>query len=175
MKLDLGQTLTVLANLAVVVGIAFLVVQIREDRAYAIVENTILVGQGVAGWYDNVAHDDLQADILMRGSNDFDALTPLEQYQFDLLMRSLIIEVEMGRLARNFGVSPTGSGERGESLFLTGVYRRLLDLPGTQSWWAKTDRRGIPNGAIIYTSTTTSDWSIRAQKGDPGRLTPYPG
>lgn len=150
MKLDLGQTLTVLANLAVVIGIAFLVVQIREDRAYAVVENTIVIGQGLADWYGDVAHDDARADILMRGSHDFEALPPSEQYQFDLLMRSLIIEVEMGRIARSFGVSPTGSGPQGESLFLTGIYRRLLDLPGTQAWWATADRRGIPNGAIIY-------------------------
>jgi len=150
MKIDLGQSLTIFANLAVVAGIIFLVVQIREDRAYAIVENTITVGQGVADWYGGVAHDATQADILMRGSHDFEALTPFEQYQFDLLMRSLIIEVEMGRLARGFGVSPTGSGPGGESLFLTGIYRRLLDLPGTQAWWAATDRRGIPHGAILY-------------------------
>jgi hypothetical protein len=150
MKIDLGQTLTILANLAVVAGIIFLIVQIREDRAYAIVENTVIVGQGLAGWYEEVAHDETLADILMRGSNDFEALTPFEQHQFDLLMRSLIIEVEMGRIARSFGVSPTGSGPKGESLFLTGIYRRLLDLPGTQAWWAAADRRGIPHGAIIY-------------------------
>jgi hypothetical protein len=54
----------------------------------------VIVGQGIAGWYEEVAHDETRADILMRGSNDFEALTPFKQHQFDLLMRSLIIEVE---------------------------------------------------------------------------------
>lgn len=51
MRIDLGQTLTILANLAVVAGIIFLDVQIREDRAYAIVENAVTVGHGLAAWH----------------------------------------------------------------------------------------------------------------------------
>lgn len=46
--IDLGQTLGVLANLAVVAGIVFPVVRIREERDHAIVENTTLVGLGMA-------------------------------------------------------------------------------------------------------------------------------
>jgi hypothetical protein len=35
--IDFGQTLGILANLAVVAGIVFLIVQMREERDYAIV------------------------------------------------------------------------------------------------------------------------------------------
>lgn len=150
MKIRLESLLTVLANLAVVVGIVMLVIQIREDRSYAIIETTVQQGQGLAGWYDGVAHDEVTAEIMMRGSQDFGGLSPLERYRFDLLMRSLIIQVEMGRLARAYGVSPTTSGPRGESVFLTGNFKRLFDLPGTQAWWAGANRSGLPKGAIAY-------------------------
>lgn len=56
-QIDLGQTLGVLANIAVVAGIIFLVIQIREERDYAIVENTTIVGHGMADWMSSVAHD----------------------------------------------------------------------------------------------------------------------
>jgi len=149
-KLDLGQALGVLANLAVVAGIAFLAIQIRGERDFAIVENTTLVGHGLADWMSSVAHDGDRADILFRGSQDFHALTPLEQFEFDLLMRSWIIRVEMGRMARYRSVSPQGSGPQGESLMLTGNLRRLFDLPGVREWWESADRRGLPRQAIAY-------------------------
>ena len=165
MKLDIGETLTLIANAAVVAGIAFLAFQIQEERKYAIVEDVIMVGNGLADWYDNVAHDPERADVLLRGSHDFHGLSQLEQYQFDLLMRSLIIRVEVGRLARSHGVAPKTSGPGGESLFLTGNYRRLLDLPGTREWWESMDMRGLPKGAIAY----IDDYLDRSASGDSSR------
>lgn len=149
-QIDLGQTLGVLANLAVVAGIIFLVIQIREERDYAIVENTTLVGHGLADWMSAVALDDEQAEIMFSGSQDFRSLTPSEQFKFDLLMRSWIVRVEMGRIARYRRVSPQGSGPGGESLMLTGNLRLWFDAPGTREWWASADRRGLPRGAIAY-------------------------
>ena len=138
-KIDLGQTLGVLANLAVVAGIVFLIIQIQEERDYAIVENTTIVGHGMADWMSSIAHDRDAADILLRGAQDFQELTPPEQLQFDLLMRSWIIRVEMGRLARARHVSPRGSGPGGESTMLTGNLVRFFDEPGTRQWWETTD------------------------------------
>ena len=149
-KIDLGQTLGVLANLAVVAGIVFLAIQIREERDYAIVENTTIVGHGMADWMSSVAHDRDRADIILRGSQDFQGLTPLEQFEFDLLMRSWIIRIEMGRLAQGRNVSPQASGPGGESTVLTGNLIRFLDSPGTAQWWKSADRRGIPKGAVAY-------------------------
>ena len=149
-KLDLGQTLGVLANLAVVAGIVFLAIQIREERDYAIVENTTVVGHGMAEWMSSVAHDPGTAGIILRGAQDFQSLAPLEQFEFDLLMRSWILRVEMGRLAQNRNVSPKGSGPDGESTVLTGNLIRFFDSPGTRQWWNSADRRGIPKGAVAY-------------------------
>ena len=150
MKIDLGQSLTVLANLAVVGSIVFLVIQIQEERDYAIVENTTLVGHGLADWMSSVAHDQDRADIVFKGAQDFQSLTSLEQFEFDLLMRSWIIRVEMGRMANARKVAPQGSGPSGESTMLTGNLVRFFDEPGTREWWASADRRGLPRGAVAY-------------------------
>lgn len=149
-KIDLGQTLGVLANLAVVAGIVFLAVQIREERDYAIVENTTIVGHGMADWMSSVAQDRDRADIIFRGSQDFQSLAPLEQFEFDLLMRSWIMRIEMGRFAAGRKVSPQGSGPGGESTVLTGNLIRFFDSAGTRQWWESADRRGIPKGAVAY-------------------------
>lgn len=148
--INLGQTLGVLANLAVVAGIVFLVIQIQEERDYAIVENTTLVGLGMADWMSSVAHDEDRADVLLRGSQDFESLTPLEQFEFDLLMRSWIFRVEMGVLAQARNVSPQGSGPQGQSTVLTGNLVRFFDEPGTRQWWESADRRGLQKGAVAF-------------------------
>ena len=149
-KFDLGQILGILANLAVVAGIVFLAVQIREERDYAILENTTIVGHGMADWMSSVAHDQDRADIILRGSQDFQSLTPLEQFEFDLLLRSWILRIEMGRLATARKVAPQTSGPNGESTVLVGNLVRFFDSAGTRQWWESADRRGIPKGAIAY-------------------------
>jgi hypothetical protein len=63
----LDNYIGVLANLPVVARIVFLVVQIPEERDYAIVENTTRVGHGMADWMSSVAHDRDRADVLFRG------------------------------------------------------------------------------------------------------------
>lgn len=149
-KIDFGQTLGIFANLAVVAGIVFLAIQIREERDYAIVENTTLVGHGMADWMSGVALDGNAADIMFRGSQDFQSLTAQEQFEFDLLMRSWIIRVEMGRFAEARRVSPEGSGPRGKSTVLTGNLVRFFDSAGTRQWWESADRRGIPKSAVAF-------------------------
>jgi hypothetical protein len=149
-KIDFGQLLGVMANLAVVAGIVFLIIQIREERDYAIVENTTLIGFGLADWLSDVAQDEDRASVMLRGSQGFASLAPLEQYEFDLLMRSWIIRVEMGRMANARDVAPQGSGPRGESTMLAGNLVRFFDEPGTRDWWKAADRRGLPRGAVAY-------------------------
>jgi len=164
-KIDLGQILGVLANLAVVAGIVFLAIQIREERDYAILENTTLVGHGMADWMSSVAHDQGRADIILRGSQDFQSLAPLEQFEFDLLMRSWITRIEMGRLATSRKVSPQTSGPNGESTVLTGNLVRFFDSAGTRQWWETADRRGIPKGAVAY----IDNYLAQSAAGDSGR------
>ena len=156
-SIDLGDVLGVLANLAVVAGIIFLVVQIREERDFAVVENTTIVGLGMADWMSSVAHDSDRADVLLGGSQDFQSLTPLEQFQFDLLMRSWIYRIEMGVLAQAREVSPQGTGPGGTSTVLTGSLVRFFDEPGTRQWWESADRRGLPKGAVAYIDNYLSE------------------
>ena len=164
-KIDFGQTLGIFANLAVVAGIIFLAIQIREERDYAIVENTTIVGHGLADWMSDVALDADTSDTMHRGSQNFQSLTPREQFEFDLLMRSWIIRVEMGRFAEARSVSPQGSGPRGESTVLTGNLIRFFDSPGTRQWWKSADRRGLPKSAVAYIDNYVAEF----ESSDPGR------
>ena len=164
-KIDVGQTLGVLANLAVVAGIVFLGIQISEERDYAVVENTTIVGFGMADWLSSVAQDRDRSNVVFKGSQDFQNLTPREQFEFDLLMRSWIMKVEMGRFAQSRDVSPRGSGPGGESTVLTGNLIRFFDSAGTRQWWASADKRGIPKGAVAhidnYIAQSASEQSSR--------------
>jgi len=160
-KIDFGQILGVLANLAVVAGIVFLGIQIREDRQYAILENTTLVSNGMTDWMSNVAHDQDRAGVLLRGSQDFQSLSPVEQFEFDLLMRSWIMRIEMGRLATSRRISPQTSGPDGESTVLVGNLVRYFDSPGTREWWASADRRGIPKGAVAYIDNHLAELPVK--------------
>jgi len=163
-KIDFGQGLGIVANLAVVAGIVFLGIQIREERDYAITENTTLVGHGMADWLSNVALDQYRAEVMFRGSQDFQSLSPMEQFEFDLLMRSWILRIEMGRLAQNRSVSPAGTGPGGESTVLTGNLIRFFDSTGTRQWWESADRRGIPKGAVAY----IDNYLVQLASGEPG-------
>jgi len=71
------------------------------------------------------------SERIFRGLQDFQSLVPLEQFKFDLLVRSWIMRIEMGRMAQGRNVSPQGSGPHGESTVLTGsligfLIRRVL-------------------------------------------------
>lgn len=164
-NINVGQILGIVANLAVVAGIVFLAIQINEERDFAVVENTTLVGFGMADWMSGVAQDREKADIMFRGSQDFENLTPLEQFEFDLLMRSWILKVAMGQYAESRNVSPQGSGPNGRSTVLAGNLIRFFDGPGTRQWWKSVDRRGIPRGAVAQ----IDDYVAQLGATDSGR------
>jgi hypothetical protein len=137
-KLDLGQTVNIIANLGVIASIVFLGLQFRESGIQARVGvNQELVAQS-GEWEREVASDSQLADLLLRGFEDFTSLSEVEKLQFDLLIRSRLRLLNSAALAQELGVSRS----RPNSV-LAQQLETLLDEPGFRQWWRVADRRGI--------------------------------
>ena len=66
-KIDLGQTLTILANLGVVVGILLLVYELSQSRAMMEAQTRATVAQGFNDWIYNVSADQETVNLMSRG------------------------------------------------------------------------------------------------------------
>ena len=76
--------------------------------------------------------DEQTADIALRGMADLDALSPVEQYRFDLLMTVWLEAIEQAYADYRLGVFPEE---------LIHEYRNrmagALDSPGGRLWWER--------------------------------------
>lgn len=108
-KIDLGQMITILANVGVITGIVFLGVQIRDEQEQAKVSNTTQAVTEIAAWMRSVSGDPEQADLFQKGAKSFSGLSESEQFRFDLLIRSLILQVGVVAAARERGFSVAGA------------------------------------------------------------------
>ena len=153
-NLDLGQTINTLANIGVVAGIAFLAVEIRDSNTQARIAATQeAVSQG-SEWWELIATDPLLSDIYFRGMLDFDSLAAGEQQQFSSLMHSYLFRLSGNLSARNVGLISLNPDV--EARALEGAVLRMLDQPGFRQWWARTDRRGLPQNIITMTEDLES-------------------
>ena len=65
-KIDLGQTITILANIGVITGIAFLALELRQNTAAVQGATYQALSDGISGQYIGVAHDSALAQALLR-------------------------------------------------------------------------------------------------------------
>ena len=142
-KLDLGQTLGLLANVGVIAGIVFLGIEIRASNTQATIATTIGVSDQLATWNELIAVNGEASEIYATGMRDFYELSPQQRAQFDLIMRAGLIRNSGVLLARDAGLLGIASGDP-ESRVLEGKYLRMLSQPGFQQWWSTVDRTGIP-------------------------------
>lgn len=147
-KFDLGQTLTILANIGVIAGIVFLGIEIRDSNTQARIATTQEVVGQAADWKEFIAADGELSGIYARGMANFVQLSPQEQTQFDLMMRARLQRFSGALLARNANLlNPDFFGELEERV-IEGEILYMLDQPGFQRWWSAVDRRGIA-GVIV--------------------------
>lgn len=148
-KIDLGQIITIVANLGVIAGIAFLAMQIRNDAAQAGIEAIQGMESMYIEWQLSIANDPAIAQIYTHGLEDYESLSEVEKVRFDLLMRSLLRIVYAGIGARDsvFG----DPSERPELLerVLEANYFQLLEKPGFRQWWATADLRNQPGSWML--------------------------
>jgi len=107
----LNQWLTTLANFGVIVGIIFLVVEIRQTSRQ-IEQNTVALGaqtifqinESSNGARRAIAQDAELAELLMKGNEDPEALTALERERFIQWTRARLAFLEAYWLYRSKGL-----------------------------------------------------------------------
>jgi len=147
--IDIGQAMTVLANIGVIAGIVFLAVEIRENSTQARIAAT---QEGVSQRMELrelIASDDVLADLYVRGLKDYEHLSEIEQERFNLLMQSFMTKLSVAISARNVGL--IGMGPDVEKRAIEGDLLRMLDQPGFRQWWTTADLRGIPRTVLEMT------------------------
>ena len=78
-KIDLGQIITILANVGVVIGLVFLTLEIRQNNAQMRAQGAYSIDQSVETLNRAVYLDKEFADLLHRGEKSFNDLDPVEQ------------------------------------------------------------------------------------------------
>ena len=141
-KLDLGQIITILANVGVLAGIVFLGIEIRDTNRQAQIATTQDVTDQFAGWKEFIAADGELSEIYARGMADFDQLSPLEHTRFDLMMKAFLLRYSGALLARDAGLLNPDLGEL-EGRVVEGELLHMLDQPGFRQWWSAVDRLGM--------------------------------
>ena len=92
-KIDLGQTITILANIGVIAGIVFLAVELRQNNELMVAEarfNRLSIQ--TASITLAVEHPDL-AELFVRSQNGGD-LTPAEVYRLQSYWRRLFVNMQ---------------------------------------------------------------------------------
>ena len=78
-KIDLGQIITILANVGVVIGLVFLTLEIRQNNAQMRAQGAYSINQSVETLNQAIYSDKEFADLLHRGEKSFNDLDPVEQ------------------------------------------------------------------------------------------------
>jgi hypothetical protein len=143
-KIALGQTISILANLGVIAGIAFLAFEIRESNVQARVATLLEDASMWQEWSYELGSDAEYADLYYRGLENFGELDPVEQLRFDLLMRSFFYRLESGVEAFAELGTPIGLTKR------RGYVEALFLRDGFREWWTYTDRGTLPRPVVVY-------------------------
>lgn len=145
-KINLVQSIAILANVGVITGIIFLAIQIRDSKIEARTIARLEMGSLIVGWHDQIANNGELARIYREGLANFNGLTDDERTRFDALMRSLLNMVDTTIIGRD-NLAPVPTLE--ERLF-EGYLFLHLDQPGFRQWWSKTDRHAVPIVASTF-------------------------
>ena len=78
-KIDLGQSITILANVGVIVGIVFLLFEIRQNTAQLRSQASYSINQSVGALNQSIFQNAEFADLVYRGEQSFSDLGPVEQ------------------------------------------------------------------------------------------------
>ena len=87
-KLDLGQTITVLANVGVIAGIVFLAVELRQNTRIGQAQSRAQIASDATDYMQRRAENPQLEEIMIR-ANDGEELSRLEQQQLFFLLRSI--------------------------------------------------------------------------------------
>ncbi len=137
-RIDLGQVLSILANVGVIAGIVILAIEIRDSNNQARATNQIAVSSLASEWYFELGTDPASADIYLRGLSNYAQLSEEEKVSFDFLVRAYLERLIIGVSTARVGLGFTGSN------FETRQVELLLEQEGFGQWWSEADRRTFP-------------------------------
>lgn len=93
-KIDLGQTVTILANIGVIAGIVFLAVELRQNTAVTIGSAELEVTNLQTEWHLRLAENAELARLYYMGQIDPSALTDNERIQYRYIVAGLFLFIE---------------------------------------------------------------------------------
>ena len=103
-KLDLGQSITTLANIGVIAGIVFLAVELQQNNELLRVEVELSRNAGIAELFTGLAESPELTTVLAKYQRD-EELTPGEQLQLHSLAHGILVsfsgvysQTEAGRI-----------------------------------------------------------------------------
>jgi len=137
-KIDLGQTLSILANVGVIAGIVILVIEIRDSNNLARVTNQIAVSSLARDWYLELGTDPGSAEIYLRGRSGYSQLSEVEKSRFNFLIRADLERLTIGTTTARVGLGFTGSDFEPRQMEI------MLEQEGFSQWWSEVDRRTLP-------------------------------
>ena len=140
---NISRYLTLAANLCVVAGIFFLVVEIRDNNTMARVSSTLDAAEGQSNVFLWLASDTARTVVYMKGLADYQGLAPVEQEQFDLVMRAYLFTASARINAVNYQLVGVDGAMNPDARPEIDIYR-LMNQPGFLQWWAAADKRGLP-------------------------------
>lgn len=82
-KIDLGQTITILANLSVLLGLVFVGLQIQQNTQELRSEGARALTESVNATNAGIYSDPSLAELIIRGESDLSSLSPVERERFD--------------------------------------------------------------------------------------------
>jgi hypothetical protein len=131
-KIDLGQTITIFANIGVIGGLIFVGFQLRQDRVIARIESAIANNDSKISSLQLRAQN---ADVWVRGLAG-DSLSGEETVIFDALAESYI-QFFLSNFLRNRLV---GSAEN-EDRWVREAAFDITSNPGLLAWWQRSSDR----------------------------------
>ncbi len=153
----------ILANVCVVAGIVFLVIEVRQNQVSLDEANAINRSNSSAAAHEYVsefrtllAQDEQLADIWLRGSSGSE-LSPVDELRFFNLCETLVWALVNSH--RGF----TALGQEPEARGIVGLARSYIRDPGIRGCW-EANRQGLVNrgdeafvNAVERTSSTTNE------------------
>jgi len=135
-KIDLGQMISILANVGVIGGLIFVGMQLRQDRDLAAIERRHLTSESNKQWAELVTAN---ADLWVKGIAG-QPLTSSESVRFDVLAKTLEYDLwrnwENSR-SRAFGIGADMDRSRLRESFIRETALEVYSNPGLLDWYTK--------------------------------------
>ena len=134
-KIDLGQTITILANIGVIAGIVFLGIELQQNNALLAAESRAVSFASRMNMRGK-ALDPQIAELIVRASQNAD-LTPAERVQLSTLH---LMQLEQWEWA--YEEAELGEGQRPDPDQIRGLF---AIFPGINEYWQES-KQGHPPG-----------------------------